>query len=305
MSSIISHSANLRSVDAGRKTSDTNHPMFAAIAVAAMPFMAASPSAHAELERDAQGRDNIVVIGQRQADANPNADPDAPYKVVKSANGKFTEALRDTPKTVTAIPKEVIEDIGATSFRDVVRSTPGVTLGTGEGGNAFGDRIFIRGFEARNDVYIDGLRDPGVTSREIFAVEQIEVIKGPSGSFGGRGTTGGLVSLQSKQPQFGNDFVVAEGGIGTENYYRGTIDANYQLGEGFAVRLNGLYHSADTPGRDYVDSERWGIAASALWQATETLSIMADYYGFRLRSEERRVGKECRRLCRSRWSPYH
>ena len=24
-----------------------------------------------------------------------------------------------------------------------------------------------------------------------------------------------------------------------------------------------------------------------------------------LRSEERRVGKECLRLCRSRWSPYH
>ena len=23
------------------------------------------------------------------------------------------------------------------------------------------------------------------------------------------------------------------------------------------------------------------------------------------RSEERRVGKECLRLCRSRWSPYH
>ena len=25
----------------------------------------------------------------------------------------------------------------------------------------------------------------------------------------------------------------------------------------------------------------------------------------RVRSEERRVGKECLRLCRSRWSPYH
>ena len=24
-----------------------------------------------------------------------------------------------------------------------------------------------------------------------------------------------------------------------------------------------------------------------------------------MRSEERRVGKECLRLCRSRWSPYH
>ena len=152
---------------------------------------------------------DIIVIGQR--DVNENAEPEAPYKA-ESSDGKFTDKVLDTPKTQTVIPKEVIEDIGANSFREIVRSTPGVTLGTGEGGNAFGDRIFIRGFEARNDVYIDGLRDPGVTSREIFAIEQIEVIKGPSAVFGGRGTTGGLVSLQSKRAQFGNDFVVAEGG---------------------------------------------------------------------------------------------
>lgn len=231
---------------------------------------------------EAAADQTIIVNGQRLVDANPNANADAPYKVERSADGKFTEPVRDTPKSVTIIPKEVIEDIGANSFREVVRSTPGVTLGTGEGGNAFGDRIFIRGFEARNDVYIDGLRDPGVTSREIFAVEQIEVIKGPSGSFGGRGTTGGLVSLQSKRPQFGNDFLVAEGGVGTEDYYRGTVDANYALGDKLAMRINGLYHKADTPGRDYVGAERWGVAASGLWQPTDNLSVMADYYGYRL-----------------------
>ena len=161
--------------------------------------LAVAPAAHAhDADAEAEGaRNPIIVEGHRVGDANPNANPDAPYKVEKSQNDKFTEELRDTPKTVIAIPKEVIEDMGANSFREVVRSTPGVTLGTGEGGNAFGDRIFIRGFEARNDVYIDGLRDPGVTSREIFAVEQIEIIKGPSGNFGGRGTTGGLVSLES------------------------------------------------------------------------------------------------------------
>ncbi len=252
--------------------------MLKALAAAALPIAMAPGIAYAD---DAEGG-QIIVTGHRLPDANPNANPDAPYKVEKSADSKFTEPLRDTPKTITAIPKEVIEDIGATSFRDVVRSTPGVTLGTGEGGNAFGDRIFIRGFDARGDVYIDGLRDPGVTSREIFAVEQIEVVKGPSGSFGGRGTTGGLVSLQSKRPQTGKDFAVVEGGIGTENYYRGTLDANAALGDRFAVRINGLYHSADTPGRDYVDSERWGVAAAALWQASDTLSIMADYYGYRL-----------------------
>lgn len=232
--------------------------------------------AHAEEQRDP----DIVVTGQRP-DVNVNAEPEAPYKA-ESSNGKFTDKVLDTPKTETIIPKEVIEDIGANSFREIVRSTPGVTLGTGEGGNAFGDRIFIRGFEARNDVYIDGLRDPGVTSREIFAIEQIEVIKGPSAVFGGRGTTGGLVSLQSKRAQFGNDFVVAEGGIGTENYYRGTVDANYQLAEGAAIRVNGLYHDADTPGRDYVENERYGGAIAGTLAVTDTLSINADYYLYRL-----------------------
>ncbi len=233
-----------------------------------------------EADSESNGR-TIVVTGQRESDANPNANENAPYKVEKSSNSKLTEPLRDTPRTVVAIPKEVLEDIGATSFRDVVRATPGVTIGTGEGGNAFGDRIFIRGFEARNDVYIDGLRDPGVTSREIFAVEQIEIIKGPSGSFGGRGTTGGLVSLQSKRPMF-NSFAIVEASVGTENHYRGTMDVNLVLADTFAVRINNLYQSSDTPGRDFVEQERKGTTIAARWQATEAFAISADYYHARL-----------------------
>ena len=231
---------------------------------------------------DSEDRRTIVVTGERDGDANPNANPNAPYKVENSANSKFTEPLRDTPKSITVIPKEVIEDIGATSFREVVRSTPGVTLGTGEGGNAFGDRIFIRGFEARNDIYIDGLRDPGVSSREIFGIEQIEIVKGPSGSFGGRGTTGGLVSLQSKRPQIGNDFAVVEGTIGTENHYRGTIDANVMLTDSLALRVNTLYHQADTPGRDYVESTKKGTAIALGWNPVNGVLVTADYYHFRL-----------------------
>ncbi len=223
----------------------------------------------------------IVVTGERPSDANPNADPDAPYRVERSSNGRLTEEVRDTPRSVTIIPKEVIEDIGAQSFRDLVRSTPGVTLGTGEGGNAFGDRIFIRGFEARNDVYIDGMRDPGVSSREIFAVEQVEIVRGPSSFLGGRGTTGGAVSLFSKAPLESN-FIIGEATAGTENLLRGTIDINQNFGDDFAVRLNGLYHTADTPGRDYVDSERYGIAGSALWRPGTNWEIAADYYHFRL-----------------------
>jgi len=237
-------------------------------------------AAHAD-EADNSETTPIIVQGQREKDANPNAEQGAPYKVVKSQNNKFTEELRDTPKTVIAIPKEVIEDMGATSFREVVRSTPGISLGTGEGGNAFGDRIFIRGFEARNDVYIDGLRDPGVTSREIFAVEQIEVVKGPSGSFGGRGTTGGLVSLQSKQPNLSQNFVTVEAGVGTDNYRRGTVDANVVVSDRMAVRVNALYANADTPGRDFATNERYGAAIAAQLRLADTMYLSADYYGVR------------------------
>jgi len=251
-------------------------------AVLAATFVGIAFPAVAHAEEIVDDDQQIVVVGKRETDTNPNADEAAPYKVDRSADGKFTEPLRDTPKSITVIPKEVIEDIGASSFREVVRSTPGVTLGTGEGGNAFGDRIFIRGFEARGDVYIDGLRDPGVTSREIFAVEQIEVVKGPSSTFGGRGTTGGLVSLQSKQPQLGKSFVVAEAGLGTEDYYRTTIDANYAPSDKLAVRINGLYHNADTPGRDYVGATRYGIAAAVLAKPTDALLIAFDYYHYRL-----------------------
>lgn len=244
--------------------------------------LVAPSAAMADSFADETGNPSIVVTGHREDDANPNANPDAPFKIEKSQNDKFTEPLRDTPKTVVAIPKEVIEAIGATSFREVVRTTPGVTLGTGEGGNAFGDRIFIRGFEARNDVYVDALRDPGVTSREIFAVEQIEIIKGPSGNFGGRGTTGGLVNLESKRPKFADSFLKGEGGIGTDQFYRVTLDANYSASEKFAVRINGLYHDSNTPGRDHVGAQRYGMTAAMAWNVTAGLRFSADYYHFRL-----------------------
>ena len=93
-------------------------------ALSALIWPAAARGADIAEDAEAASRPDIVVYGQHEEEANPNANPDAPYKVERSQNDKFTERLRDTPKTVVAIPKEVIEDLGATSFREVVRSTP-------------------------------------------------------------------------------------------------------------------------------------------------------------------------------------
>jgi catecholate siderophore receptor len=243
--------------------------MYAAVAVAATAPAFADDSDEPEL------RNETITVTDVTADTNPYGDPDAPYRAIRSASGLFTEDLLDTPKTITIITDETLHDLGAKSFRDLFRSQPGITLGTGEGGNAFGDRIFIRGFDARNDVYVDGIRDPGVGSRETFAVQQIEVLKGPSSAFGGRGTTGGAVSLVSKKPGEG-DWGDVEFTLGSDATRRATLDVNHEVTDTLTVRLNAMTHDSEVAGRDEVFNNRWGIAAAAEWTPTDALTFSLD-----------------------------
>lgn len=209
--------------------------------------------------------------------ANPYADPAAPYKVDRSANNKLPLPLLETPRSVTVVPKEVIEDKNATSFRELARTTPGVTLGTGEGGNAFGDRVFIRGYDSRNDVYLDGVRDPGVNIRENFATEQVEILKGPSGTVGGRGTAGGAVNVVTKKPLF-VDFHEVQTTVGTDMTRRVTADINRVFTPEFAVRANVMWQNADVAGRDNVFDNRWGGAIAATWKPSDNFKLTLDYF---------------------------
>jgi catecholate siderophore receptor len=214
-------------------------------------------------------------------DANPYANPNAPYNVERSASSKLTEPLVNTPRTVTAIPRQVIEDKAATSIRDLARQTPGVTIGFAEGGNAFGDSIYIRGFQARGDIFIDGLRDPGNTSRDLFAVEQIEIYKGPGSVISGRGTPGGAINIITKQPNEQNNFYNVSQMFGTDHTFRTMVDVNQIIGPGLTVRGNVMYHESDVAGRDFADDQRWGGFFSALFRPSETFKLTVDYYRFR------------------------
>jgi catecholate siderophore receptor len=255
----------------------TRTPISLRMPARALPLAAALFTAQAVLADEVDDAGSQIVVTAEKTVVNPFADPKAPLKIDRSASEKLTVPLLDLPRTMTVIPQALIQDLGATSFRDLVRTQPGVTLGTGEGGNAFGDRIFIRGFDARNDVYIDGLRDPGVTSREVFAVQQIEILKGPSSSYGGRGTTGGSVSFITKAPQ-AKGFELVEATLGTDKTKRITADINVPLSETFQVRVNGLFHDGDVAGRDDVWNRRWGAAAAFAWQATPDVDFGGDYY---------------------------
>ncbi|MEG3012087.1 MAG: TonB-dependent receptor plug domain-containing protein, partial [Pseudomonas sp.] len=199
------------------------------------------------------------------------------YQVEKASSPKYTAPLIDTPRSVTVIPQQVLKDTGALNMQDALRTVPGITFGAGEGGNPQGDRPFIRGFDAQGDTYLDGVRDTGSQSREIFAVENIEVSKGPNSAIGGRGAAGGSINLVSKKAHLGNSF---DGGFtwGSDQTQRYTLDGNYQFSDTAAGRLNLMSHESNVAGRDKVDYDRWGIAPSLAFGLGTDTRVNLDYY---------------------------
>ena len=231
-----------------------------------------------------------VTIYGKLLDPNPNAEVGAPYKARTSGDARHTRPLAETPHTISVITKAAIDDSGLTDMKQILAAQPGITLGTGENGNAFGDRYIIRGQEARSDVFVDGLRDPGMTTRESFAIEQVEISKGPNSSFAGRGTAGGAVNAITKQATLDKDFTRVSVGVGSDDHKRVTADINKGFGENFALRANVLYGDEGVPERDPSNRARHGLALSGLWELTPDLAVTLDYYGLRTKDQSPDLG---------------
>ncbi|BAI95866.1 TonB-dependent receptor [Sphingobium sp. TA15] len=185
---------------------------------------------------------------------------ESPIKVEKAESPKYTRPLLDTPQTITVIGKETIRQQNLLTLREVLSTVPGITFGAGEGGFGYGDRIILRGQDAKNDVTVDGVRSGAFLNRnEVYNIEQVEVTNGANSVMNGGGSVAGTINLVTKRP-LADDNMILNAGIGTDNYYRATIDANKRVNDLIAVRLNAVYHRNDVPGRDVEDYERWGVA---------------------------------------------
>ena len=219
-----------------------------------------------------------IKVQATKIDPNPNAEVGAPYKARTSADTRRTRPIAETPQTMNVITKSAIDDYGQTDLAQVLLTQPGITLGTGENGNMFGDNYNIRGQSAKSDTFVDDMRDPGMSTRETFATEQIEVTKGPSSSFAGRGSSGGAINMITKQATLDYDFTRASVGFGTDSYQRHTLDMNKAFGDNVAVRVNALWADQDIPDRDPATRKREGIALAGLLEVNKDLSVMADFY---------------------------
>ncbi len=191
----------------------------------------------------------------------------ADYKVDNSANPKFTAPLVDTPQTISVIREQIIREQGATTLTEALRNTPGVsTFFLGENGNTnTGDSVFMRGFDSSSSIFVDGIRDLGSISRDTFNIEQVEVVKGPSGTDVGRTSPTGYINLITKKPRLEDSFSGSLG-FGTSSYKRGSIDWNKVIsgpdGSGTAFRLNAVAQDSGVDGRDFIENKRTAIAPS-------------------------------------------
>ncbi|MFJ3047240.1 TonB-dependent receptor [Herbaspirillum chlorophenolicum] len=237
--------------------------LFAAISTPGM----AQTSAAKDSSKDASLPD--VVVTDNAAST---------VKVDQTSSVKSTAPLLDTPKSITVIPSEILTQTGSTSLQEALRTTPGITFSAGEGGTPLGDRPLIRGFDAQSATYIDGVRDTGAQTRDMFNIESIEVTRGSDSTAGGRGGPGGSINLVSKLPKK-EAFNEVNVGLGTDSYKRTTLDSNMLLGDNLAFRLNALYYDSGVPGRpSAVDVSRWGIAPSIKFGLEGPTSVTLSYY---------------------------
>jgi len=199
------------------------------------------------------------------------------YGAQEVSSPKATAPILDTPRIVNVITEELLEDSAIFSLEDAFRTVPGVTLGAGEGGVASADIPLIRGVDATGDVFVDGVRDVGSQTREVFALEQIEISKGPSSAFGGRGTAAGAINLVSKVARDGTSATAQVTG-GTDDLIRLVGDVNAQVSDQLSVRVVGMFHDSMVPGRDEVYDDRWGVTPSVTFKPNDALRLTLDYY---------------------------
>ncbi len=190
----------------------------------------------------------------------------------RPASPKYVQPLIEVPQTIEVIPREVMEAQGVTTLSDALRNVPGISLQAGEGGGASsttGDMFNLRGFSANNSLFVDGVRDDGLMSRDVYNLEQVEVFMGPTGSDVGRGNAAGYVNMQTKVPLAQSAYNVTYG-YGSGDMNRTTIDLNQTVSFGSpdswlgksAVRLNALWEDGGVAGRDIVERSNKSVAPS-------------------------------------------
>lgn len=192
----------------------------------------------------------------------------------KSEVGKLNVPVQDTPYSIEIVDQEFIKDTGAKTIQDALLYSSGVYSGA-FGLDTRGDWAKVRGINA--SFYLDGLRQLygsyNSVRTNVYALESVEVLKGPSSVLYGQGELGGIVNSVSKLPK-----EEQQGEIwaqyGSFNRKQLAFDVTGPATEAgkLLYRVVGLERDSETQ-VDHVDDDGFLIAPSLTWRPTDDTSF--------------------------------
>jgi len=199
------------------------------------------------------------------------------YRATRSASATRTDtAIHETPQSISVVPAQVVEDIGATRLEDALDYAGGVERGNNFGGQGLTE-FLVRGFSTQ-EFYRNGFAvNRGYPNMpDANTLERIEVLRGPASMLYGRGDPGGTFNIVSKQPQAERRTVLGSQ-VNTDGLRRGTLDTTGALDESaaFTYRLNLVAEGSDSF-RDHVESERYNIAPVLRWQLSDDTALILE-----------------------------
>ncbi|WP_261883155.1 TonB-dependent siderophore receptor [Vibrio pelagius] len=229
----------------------------------------------------AEEDETVVVVGQ-QVDDNA-VGPDFSYVGEKSQTAtKTTLALHETPRAVSVVTREQMDDRASISISDALQYTPGIqTNYYGEDNKQ--DWFVVRGFQqAGTGLYQDGTRlySAGFYSWQIdpFGLERVEVLRGPASVLYGQNPPGGLINVVSKRPQFDGGSGQVGIDVGSFDRTQVTLDVNTEVNDDVAFRIVALGRKNGTKVDD-VEAERFMVAPSLMWKVSDKtdITLLASY----------------------------
>lgn len=219
----------------------TKLPLSLAVA-AGLNLTAAPLYAEEWVDEDGNINDRITVEGQ--------------YAGIERANVMKTPTpLLDVPQSLSVISELQIDEQAFMDMADILRYTPGASIGQGEGHR---DQMTIRGQNTTADFFIDGVRDDVQYFRPLYNVERVEILRGSNALLYGRGGGGGIINRVMKTAQTGVNFTELTASLDTFGAGFATFDTNVAIGDDQAFRLNGYYESIENH-RDVYDGDRFAF----------------------------------------------
>jgi catecholate siderophore receptor len=220
-----------------------------------MAFQPGSAAAQAD-----PGDKTLAAVEVKESVENPRDQQT--YQGGTTRVGKTDQLPKDVPQALTIISEKLMFEKNNDTLKEALRNVAGLTFNAGEGGR-IGDSMNLRGFYSFGDLYLDGIRDVAQYNREVFNLEQVDVLRGSAAMLFGRGQAGGVINQVSKQPLLVDRGAVTAT-VGSDSYFRSTADLNKKLGEDAAFRVNLMKTEGDST-RDEVGTDRTGVAPTFRW----------------------------------------